>query len=80
MKKLLNTALIMMEHFLNNIYDRFSNNYSFEVDDCVLHVPYKYACKWLTGHKNKVIQFLDEYPEHFTLEQRKDIITKIFDL
>lgn len=72
--------LISNEHFLNNIYDRFSNNYSFEVYDCVLHVPYKYAYKWLIEHKNKVIQFLDKYPEHFTLEQRREIITKIFDL
>lgn len=72
--------LISNEYFLNKIYDRFSNNYSFEVYDCVLHVPYKYAYKWLTEHKNKAIQFLDKYPEHFTLEQRREIITKIFDL
>lgn len=72
--------LISDEHFLNNIYDRFNNNYSFEVYDCVLHVPYKYAYKWLIEHKNKAIQVLDKYPEYFTLEQRREIITKIFDL
>ena len=72
--------LISDENFLDKIYDRFKDNYSFEVYDCVLHVPYKYAYKWLTEHKNKAIQFLDKYPEHFTLEQRKEIITKIFDL
>ena len=72
--------LISNEHFLNRIYDRFNNSYSFEVYDCVLNIPYKYAYKWLTEHKNKAIQFLDKYPEHFTQEQRKEIITKIFNL
>ena len=43
-------------------------------------MPYKYAYKWLIEHKNKAIQFLDKYPEHFTQEQRKDIIIKIFNL
>lgn len=72
--------LISNEHFLNNIYDRFNDNYSFEIHDCVLHMPYKYTYKWLIEHKNKAIQVLDKYPEHFTLEQRREIITKIFEL
>lgn len=72
--------LISNENFLDKIYDRFSDSYSFGYDNCILDMPYKYAYKWLTEHKNKAIQLLDRYPEHFTEEQRKDIITKIFDL
>ena len=72
--------LISNEYFLDKIYDRFSDSYSFEYDNCILDMPYKYAYKWLTTHKNKAIQLLDKYPEHFTLEQRREIITKIFDL
>lgn len=72
--------LISNENFLDKIYDRFKDSYSFEVYDCVLHVPYKYAYKWLIEHKSNAIQFLDKYPEYFTLEQRREIITKIFDL
>lgn len=72
--------LISNENFLDKIYDRFSDSYSFECNNCILDMPYKYAYKWLTTHKNKATQLLDKYPEHFTLEQRKEIITKIFDL
>ena len=66
--------LISNEYFLDNIYDRFSDSYSFEYDNCILDMPYKYAYKWLTTHKNKAIQLLDKYPEHFTEEQRREII------
>ena len=72
--------LISNENFLDKIYDRFSDSYSFECNNCILDMPYKYAYKWLTTHKNKAIQLLDKYPEHFTEEQRREIITKIFDL
>ena len=72
--------LISNEHFLDKIYDRFSDSYSFEYNNYILDMPYKYAYKWLTTHKNKAIQLLDKYPEHFTEEQRREIITKIFDL
>lgn len=72
--------LISNENFLDKIYDRFSDSYSFEYDNCILDMPYKYAYKWLTTHGNKAKQFLDKYPEHFTQEQRREIITKIFDL
>lgn len=72
--------LISNENFLDKIYDRFSDSYSFECNNCILYMPYKYAYKWLTTHKNKAIQLLDKYPEHFTEEQRREIITKIFDL
>ena len=72
--------LISNENFLDKIYDRFSDSYSFECNNCILDMPYKYAYKWLIEHKNKAIQFLDKYPEHFTQEQRREIITKIFDL
>ena len=73
-------GLISNEHFLDKIYDRFSDSYSFECNNCILDMPYKYAYKWLTTHGNKAKQFLDKYPEHFTQEQRREIITKIFDL
>lgn len=72
--------LISNENFLDKIYDRFSDSYSFECNNCILDMPYKYAYKWLTMHKNKAIQLLDRYPEHFTEEQRREIITKIIDL
>ena len=72
--------LISNENFLDKIYDRFSDSYSFECNNCILDMPYKYAYKWLTTYKNKAIQLLDKYPEHFTEEQRREIITKIFDL
>ena len=72
--------LISNENFLDKIYDRFNDSYSFEYDNCILDMPYKYAYKWLTEHKNKAIQFLYKYNEHFTQEQRREIITKIFDL
>ena len=73
-------GLISNENFLDKIYDRFSDSYSFECNNCILDMPYKYAYKWLTTHGNKAKQFLDKYPEHFTLEQRREIITKIFNL
>ena len=73
-------GLISNEHFLDKIYDRFSDSYSFEYNNYILDMPYKYAYKWLTTHGNKAKQFLDKYPEHFTQEQRREIITKIFDL
>lgn len=73
-------GLISNENFLDKIYDRFSDSYSFECNNCILDMPYKYAYKWLTEYKGKAIQFLNKYPEHFTQEQRREIITKIFDL
>ena len=73
-------GLISNENFLDKIYDRFNDSYSFECNNCILDMPYKYAYKWLTTHGNKAKQFLDKYPEHFTQEQRREIITKIFDL
>lgn len=72
--------LISNDNFLDKIYDRFSDSYSFECNNCILDMPYKYAYKWLTTHEDKAKQFLDKYPEHFTLEQRREIITKIFNL
>lgn len=71
-----------MKIFLKKIYSLYHNSYDFKYKKKILEMPYKYISQWLCHENNKqgAIGFIEENKNYFTEEQRKELLTKIFEL
>lgn len=72
--------LIEDDAFLKKIYSLFCNSYDFRYRKKILDMPYKYMLQWAYDCKNDAARFIEENKEHFTKEQRKELLMKALDL
>ena len=72
--------LIENDAFLEKIYSLFYNSYEFRYQKKILDMPYKYILKWAYDCKNDATRFIEENKEHFTEEQRKELLMKALGL
>ena len=72
--------LIENDAFLEKVYSLFYNSYDFRYQKKILDMPYKYILKWVCDCKNDAARFIEENKEHFTEEQRKELLMKALGL
>ena len=74
-----NLKYVEEDKMLENIYSLFHDSYNFKYYK-LLEMPYKYTFKWVCEHKKEAINFIEEKKEHFTEEQRKELLMKALEL
>lgn len=72
--------LIEDDEFLKKIYSMFYNSYDFRYRNKILDMPYKYMLQWVCDCKNDAVRFIEDNKEHFTEEQRKELLMKALGL
>jgi hypothetical protein len=72
--------LIENDAFLEKIYSLFYSSYEFRYQKKILDMPYKYILKWACDCKNDATRFIEENKEHFTEEQRRELLMKALGL
>lgn len=75
-----NLKLVEDDEFLKKIYSLFYNSYDFRYRNKILDMPYKYMLQWACDCKNDAARFIEENKEHFTEEQRKELLMKALGL
>ena len=75
-----NLKCIEDDKFLNKIYSLFYNSYDFEYGKKILEMPYKYMLQWVCDNQNRATNFIENNKEHFTEEQRKELLMKALGL
>ena len=66
--------------FLDKIYSLFNNSSDLEYGKKILEMPYKYMLQWVCDNKNRATNFIENNKEHFTEEQRKELLMKALGL
>lgn len=72
--------LIEDDEFLKKIYSLFYNSYDFRYRKKILDMPYKYMLQWAYDCKDDAARFIEENKEHFTEEQRRELLMKALGL
>lgn len=75
-----NLKYVEDDKFLKKIYSLFHDSYDFRYRNKILDMPYKYMLQWAEEHKNDAARFVEENKEHFTEEQRKELLMKALGL
>ena len=75
-----NLKYVENDKLLRKIYSLFNDSYDFKYNKKILEMPYTYILKWVCSNKNYAITFIEDNKDHFTEEQRKEMLTKAFDL
>ena len=75
-----NLKYIEDDEFLKKIYSLFHDSYDFKYRKKILEMPYKYMLQWVCDHKNDATKFVEDNKEHFTEEQRKELLMKALGL
>ena len=75
-----NINLINDDEFLTQIYENFLDNYMFNYTNTLLRFPYKFTVRFVEERKNNgALEWLNKNKEHFTEEQRKELLTKLME-
>lgn len=75
-----NLKYIEDDEFLKKIYSLFHDSYDFQWGKKILEMPYKYILQWTCDHKGEAAELVEKNKEHFTEEQRKELLMKAFGL
>lgn len=75
-----NLKYVEGDELLNKIYSSFHDSYDFKYGKKILEMPYKYMLRWVCDHKNDATSFIENNKDHFTEEQRKELLMKALGL
>lgn len=75
-----NLKYVEDDEFLKKIYSLFHDSYDFKYGKKILEMPYKYMLQWVCDHNNDAAKFVEDNKEHFTEEQRKELLMKALGL
>ena len=75
-----NVELIKDEDFLTQIYKKYSDSYTFSYKNTLFKFPYSFIVRFIEENKlGCALEWLNRNREHFTAEQRKELLLLIME-